>query len=264
MAVCCMVVWQTRGKIQLRVSLIYLTYNRPKAAEKCFEHNSHRAGYDYHEVIHVDNGSDEHGGRFDYLYSPEIVIRHSTNLGVSKGYNRGYLNATGSHVLITGMDRLLPQDWLKRIVHYFENIPQTGVISIYGPPIREGDDYTKSRYLGHDLTINGLKIQPAIPFEARICSRDFFLKCGFLREDFEMYGYEDNEWGMRANRIARENGLINYIIPGLDAEHYKDDSDFLMNTGQTHRAFKDSFLEGNRKRYEQLKRLGFPYYNPYI
>lgn len=248
----------------MKVSLILLTHNRIDAVKHCFLHNYNSAGYDYHEVIHVDNGSLQSVSEMmrDY-YNVEIQVQHQQNLGVSRGYNRGYLLATGSHVLITGMDRLLPENWLKTLIRYFETIPQTGVISIYGPPIRENDDYKISRYQGHDLTINDLTIQPSIPFEARMCSREFFLKCGFLREDFDTYGYEDNEWGMRANRVAHENGLINYIIPGLNAEHYKEDADFIMPNGQKHRDYKDSFLEGNRKRYEKIKKLGFPYYNPY-
>lgn len=246
----------------MKVSLILLTYNRFTAVRECFEHNYYNAEYDYHEIVHVDNASDNQEW-FDRMFFPEVSIRHTKNLGVSRGYNRGYLLATGSHVLITGMDRLMPPGWLKTLVKYFETIPQTGVISVYAPPVREGDDYKVTRYHGEQMTVNGLLIQPAIPFEARICSREFFLKCGFLREDFDTYGYEDNEWGMRADRVAKENGLINYVIPGFVAEHYKEDTDFMMRDGRGYREFKDSFLEANKRRYEDIERLGFPYYNPY-
>lgn len=244
----------------MKVSLILLTYNRKETTQACLAHNLGAAGDGIYELIHVDNGSTDGSAKWMKPWLPDIQVIHCENLGVSRGYNRGYLLATGSHVLITGMDRLLPSGWLKTLVHYFAAIPNTGVISIYGPPIREGDVYTESRYHGPELVINGLPVQPAIPFEARICSREFFLKCGFLREDFDTYGYEDNEWGMRAGRVAQENGLINYIIPGLNAEHYQEAQD---PDGQKYRAWKDSFLEGNRLRYEEIERQRFPYYNPY-
>lgn len=249
----------------MKISLILLTYNRLEPVKHCFAHNKSIAGYPYHEVIHVDNGSYQSVPKImrDY-YGVDTQIVHKTNLGVSKGYNRGYLNARGTHVLITGMDRLLPDNWLKTIAEHFEKIPQTGVISIYGPPVRQDDNYAESRFDGPEIEVNGLTIQPSLPFEARICSKEFFLKCGFLREDFEMYGYEDNEWGFRANRVAKENGMINYIIPSLYAEHYKEDQDFEMSNGQSYRSYKDSFLESNAKKFEEIRIQNFPYYNPYF
>lgn len=251
----------------MKVSWIFLTHNRQKAAFTSLAHNLVEADYSIHELIHVDNGTDDNFfcENFVKTFKPEIQIRHYQNLGVSKGYNRGYLNASGTHVLITGMDRMLPAWWLKDISFYFKKIPNTGVISIYAPPVREGDNYSETRYFGQpELELNGLRIQPAIPFEARICSREFFNKVGFLREDFDTYGYEDNEWGMRAIRVAKEMGYINYVIPNLNASHLEQDKDFIMPDSQTHRAFKDSFLEKNRLHYEEIERQGFPYYNPYF
>lgn len=224
------------------------------------------AGYPIHELIHVDNATSDESfcASFYRTFKPAVQIRHYENLGVAKGYNRGYLNATGSHFLITGMDRLLPDNWLLKIKTYFERISSTGVISIYAPPVRQRDDYRKSRYHCQETKIRDLPVQSAIPFEARICSKEFFHKVGFLREDFDTYGYEDNEWGMRADRIAKAYGYINYIIPGLNAEHYGSDTDFIMEDGRTHREFKDSFIEKNKAKYEEIEREGFPYYNPYF
>lgn len=251
----------------MNISLIILTYNRRKAVMHTLRENLFNAGYPVHEIIHVDNGSDDQQlcNMFREVFRPSVQIKNLTNTGVAKGYNRGYLNATGSHVLITGIDRLFPMHWLYNMVHHFEKIPNTGVISIYAPPVREGDHYPTTRFFGEpELEINGCRIQPAIPFEARMCSREFFLKCGFLREDFEMYGYEDNEWGMRANRVAKELGMINYIIPSLYAQHFQEEQDFIMDDGRSYKAYKDSFLEKNRLKYEEIEKLGFPYYNPFF
>lgn len=267
MAVRGLVVQETRGTIQLNVSWIVLTHNRKKAVFTSLAHNLVQADYPIHELIHVDNGTDDESfcDSFTRTFKPAIQVRHYANLGVSKGYNRGYLNATGSHVLITGMDRMLPPSWLKDISFYFKKIKNTGVISIYAPPVRSGDNYAETRYFGQpEREINGVRIQQAIPFEARICSREFFHKVGFLREDFDTYGYEDNEWGMRAMRVAKEMGYVNYVIPGLSATHLEEDKDFIMSNGQTHRAYKDSFLEKNKLKYEEIEQLGFPYYNPYF
>lgn len=251
----------------MNISLILLTHNRTKAVFHTLTHNLGNAGYPIYELIHVDNATEDENfcNSFQKTFKPTYQIRNCHNLGVARGYNRGYLNATGSHVLITGMDRLMPEGWLKTIVEHFKAIPNTGVISVYGPPVREGDCYAFSRFFDlPDMEVNGLRIQLARPFEARICSRDFFHRVGFLREDFEMYGYEDNEWAMRAMREAGKSGLLNYIIPSLYAEHYKQDADFIMANGITHRAWKDSFIEKNKRKFEEIETEGFPYYNPYF
>lgn len=258
---------EMRRRKPLKVSWIFLTHNRKKAAFTSLAHNLVKADYPIHELIHVDNGSDDEDfcNSFAKTFKPSVQIRHHQNLGVPKGYNRGYLNATGTHVLITGMDRMLPPSWLKDIWFYFKKIPNTGVISIYTPSLRPDELYSETRYFGEpELELNGLRIQPAIPFEARICSREFFNKVGFLHEEFDTYGYEDNEWGMRAMRVAKENGYINYVIPNLNAEHLKEDEDFIMKDGRTYRSFKDSFLEKNKIKFEEIRNQGFPYYNPFF
>lgn len=251
----------------MKVSWIVLTHNRKQAVFKSVHHNWFVSAYPVHELIHVDNATTDEDfcDTFASMFRPQVQIRHQSNLGVSKGYNRGYLNATGSHVLITGMDRLMPAGWLRDIALYFGKIPNTGVISIYAPPVRLGDNYRVSRYFERlPIHVNDFWIQPAVPFEARICSKEFFHKVGFLREDFDTYGFEDCEWGMRAERVARELGLINYVIPGLMANHLEEDKDFLMADGTTHRAYKDSFLEKNKIKYDEMAEQGFPYYNPYF
>lgn len=247
----------------LKFSLVILTFNRKDAVWKTLNHNLRNAGREIDELIHVDNGSDPGFAQwFEAAFKPDIQVRHKTNLGVSKGYNRGLLLATGTHLIMTGIDRLMPDGWLNTAAEHFEAIENTGAIAIYLPPV---DDHTKTRYIGPEREIHKRKVQPSLMVEARIMRRDFFLKCGFFREDFGLYGHEDHEWMARAKRVAEKEGYFNYIIPGLQAEPYHGtDYHFHMPNGQTYHDFKKAQMtEESRKSLIAAHRAGYPYYNPY-
>lgn len=231
--------------------------NRKEAVNLSLKANLENAEYHISEIIHVDNNS-EHGFAdwFKAEFHPSIQVRHRENLGVSRGYNTGMALAKGSHIVITGCDRLMPKAWLKTFVNAFEKIRNTGVISIY--TTHKHDDI---RLRADKVTRNGITIQHAIPFEARMHSKEFLFKVGFFREDFGLYGFEDCEWADRAERVANQYNLINYIIPDMGlATHLSEGND------GSYLEFKIREADDERKRelVETCKLVGSPYYNPYF
>ncbi len=250
----------------IKPSLVLLTYNRRNAVERSLTANLASAGYPLHEIIHVDNGSYQgYADWFAEAFKPAVQIRNRENLGVAKGYNRGMLLATGSHIVITGCDRIMPDKWLLKFVEAFEAIPNTGVISMYSDPI-DDKDTENSRMRSQQENKNGIEIRRAIPFEARMHSRDLLNKAGFFREDFGLYGYEDCEWAERVERVTFRHGLINYILPDLGlAHHLPDDEHFNITADQTYKQFKRA--EACEEKMELVRRCnaqGSPYYNPYF
>lgn len=221
-------------------------------------HNLQSAGYPIREIIHVDNGSEgDFADWFQKQFLPAIQIRHKENLGVAKGYNHGLLMTTSSHIVITGCDRIMPEGWLATWVDCFQKIPNTGAISQYTAKVGE-DKSMRTR--GELETINGIEILPSIVCEARMHSREYLLGVGFFREDFGLYGYEDCEWADRAEVYARNNGLINYILPSqgyaihLDFENH---GDYLANkTKDTEDPRKPALVK-------YCHAAGSPHYNPY-
>ncbi len=262
----------------MKISLVVLTYNRIKTADRCLSLNIASAGHPIHEIIHVDNGSTEQTADgvslvnyFRSKYKPSVQIINRENLGVSKGYNRGMAMATGTHIVITGCDRIMPDQWLDMFVHSATIIQNTGVISWYSHPTKASvANILHERYAGDEFFVEdcGYKFgpfQPCLPAEARFHSRSFLQQTGYFREDFGLYGYEDVEWSERAARVARENGLINYTLNWVPlAEHIDDD--FQMPDGNTYRHFKAT--ENGDPRKEALAKLKYeeesPYYNPYV
>ncbi len=243
----------------ISVSLVILTWNRLESVRRSLTANLKSAGYPIREIIHVDNGSESgFADWFQAEFKPAIQVRHATNLGVSKGYNRGFLLATSSHIVITGCDRVMPDNWLLEMVQAAHVIPETAVISVY-----TDEHPTRCRA---PITLNGLEVVPALPFEARFHSREFLLDVGFFREDFGLYGYEDCEWSDRAERVAREQGRVSYILPHIgDAIELPDDDFGSDMPGAAYDAFK---VKENDQRDKMLLKemcwaLDNPYYNPY-
>lgn len=238
----------------LRVSLVMLTYNQAETLARSMAHNITHAGAPLHELIWVDNGSTGDVHEVMRAYHPDVSILNKTNLGVSKGYNRGYALATGDYVVITDADMLMPDGWLATFVAYLIAIPHTGVACMFHHEVKD-----KKRPVEY---FNRLAYHPCLPFGRRIVSREFLTKrIGFLREDFGLYGWEDIEWAHRATRVCRQEGRICYSIPDNYAihlgTHELDPVDY--------RAFKTREGADPKRQdvFEQSRVMNFPYYNPY-
>ncbi len=244
----------------IEVSLIILTWNRKKSVELSLRLNLERAGYPIREIVHVDNGSE--GIFCDWFaanFRPAVQVRHADNQGVARGYNRGLALATSSHVVITGCDRILADQWLADWVRCFETIPNTGVVSSYTGPYPE-------RFRGLRLECNGITIQRAIPVEARMHSKRFLYLTGYFREDFGLYGYEDAEWSDRAEKRAAENGLLNYILPDMKhAEHLLDNDFGVALAAEDYATWKKMIHPDpwNKALWLDSHQRNSPYYNPY-
>lgn len=245
---------------EITVSLVILTWNRRASVEHTLVRNLLTAAYPIHEIIHVDNGSlPGFCDWFEQRFKPSVQIRHKTNRGVAVGYNRGMALANGSHVVITGMDRIMPDRWLAEWVQALQLIPQTGVISCYINKPGIGFDYPTAN-------INGIPIKQCHPMHARIHSKEFLFQTGFWREDFGLYGYEDAEWADRANKVARENNLINYMLPELGRAELLTCEDFETKVnGEVYWDFKQKLHSDPRRRglMRWCKENGSPYYNPF-
>jgi GT2 family glycosyltransferase len=184
------------------------------------------------------------------------------------------LLATGTHIVITGCDRLMPKNWLKRWAQNLEDYKNIGVISCYTKSIqdvfercRESKPWKLSAQKMSKEFIASFTHIRAMPLEARIFSRELLLKAGFMREDFGLYGHEDLEWADRVERVTKEFGLMNYILPDMIAEHLgteginawdgKDSEDYhAFKQKECKEPFKEELLQ-------RLREENNPYYNPY-
>lgn len=256
--------------MSISVSLVLLVHNRLEVSFQCLARNLESAGYPVDEIILVDNGSKQPElivhvwQKYIQNRSPDVFINHEQNLGVAKGYNRGMLLSTCSHIVITGSDRIMPNNWLKHWAEAFHYIPNTGVISLYSHPTEASlSGQLESRYLStpYEVPNWNVLIRESMACEARIHSRDFLMKAGFFREDLGLYGYEDVEWVERAKRVAQENGLINYCLADQPLAQHVIEGDT-----EDYKTFKKKENDQPWKAHKvvELWKAGNPYYNPYF
>lgn len=237
----------------MRISLVMLTYNRAALVQRTMAHNMANAGCAIDELIWVDNGSTDHVRDVMATYAPDVCVFNRANLGVSRGYNRGFALATGDFIVITDDDMLMPEGWLALFKTYVTTIPNTGVACIFHKkPTLE---------FRNAQQMNGLTYYPCYPIDRRFVSRDLLTKkIGYLREDLGLYGWEDIEWGQRAVRVCKQEGLLTYALPARSEHlgtHSLDGPDFVE--------FKRTQGSDPQKQavLRRCREQGFPYYNPY-
>jgi GT2 family glycosyltransferase len=251
---------------EIKVSWVLLTLNRQEMVKKAFIHNKTNAGYPIHEVVWCDNGSTDNVRDFMLNEArPDVCILNKNNLGVSPGYNRVMALASGTHIVITGCDMMMPTDWLRIFVSYFNNVPKTGIACMYSGPF----SWVKERLRGPETgeVINDHRIVRAMPIGRRMFSKWLLGKIGYLREDFGLYGWEDVEWGYRAERVCKELGLNYYAIPNSIADHLGTEGNSKYDTkdDKEYWAFKQNQVQDQKKKelLNWCQKNNYPYYNPY-
>ena len=251
-----------------KISLVVLTYNRAAIVQKAMYHNLANAGRPIDELVWIDNGSTDGTRLVMQAFEPAVTVLHKENLGVAKGYNRGYALASGEYVVLTGCDMLMPENWLLTFERYLDAIPNTGVACMFSQPIEK----VRERIKGAACNVNGLPIQPALPIGRRIVRRELLVnQIGYLREDFGLYGWEDVEWAERAHKVCRELGLLTYSIPNQVPEHLWLDFDLsdiskpVVGPDAGYQQFKVREVADPSKQtlMEECRRRGYSYYNPF-
>lgn len=229
-------------------------------------HNMANAGAEWDELVWVDNGS-QNPAIPDC--EPDIIVGFKENLGVARGYNAAMALASGTHMVITGCDRLMPDNWLRAMKDQCtEGSPAVCIWE------KSWDKYPERIRGG--VTVHGGVKSPyenlwaleALPIGARMFTREFLSKVGYLREDFGLYGWEDVEWAHRAMRVADSLDLHPLVLTQLVAEHLGTEgcAQYDGRDPADYHAFKKAQAEDPAKRalFEKCKAEGFPYYNPYV
>ena len=255
----------------MKISWLLLTYNRANSALKAIPWSMEKAGAKWHEVVWVDNGScsedrraieimlDGLSGRYGYELTKVFLPK---NLGVAKGYNRTMVLATGTHAVITGMDMLMPPNWLAQMQRCFTD-PKTGVVTIYAKPI----DETPERIRGPVYEAHGTRCQPAMPIGRRMLSVDLLREIGYFPECFGLYGYDDIPWGHRAEKVCQEKGLLFYNLVDYVAEHLGTEGNLGYDFKDEHEYWRwkkqEVQAEYKQKLLVEIEKMGFPKFSPF-
>ncbi len=112
----------------MNLSIIIVNYNVKEFLQNLLHSITRSAADLSHEVIVVDNASDD--GSVELLKEkfPDVkLISNKKNLGFSKANNQGLAEAKGKYVLLLNPDTLLREDTLRKMIEFFEANPKAGM-----------------------------------------------------------------------------------------------------------------------------------------
>lgn len=253
------------------VSWALLTFNRAGIVEQAVPYCLQQAGYPIKDLVWVDNGSEPAeraaiASSIDAHFEgiPTTKVLNPFNLGVDKGYNRAIALCSSPWIVITGCDRKMPTNWLKKMVDIVTLDPSIMCVSIYAHHI----DKLPERKRGHRFTVGDINLHHAMPFGARMFHRELLEHAGYFREDFGLYGWSDVEYAERVMRVCDENQWKYVALVDDIAHHMGDEGCNEYNGMDPHEYWQ--FKQKEVKDPEKQKKLQWcrdnrwPYFNPFM
>lgn len=248
-----------------------LTYNRADTVIRAISQNIKTCGGISYidDMVWHDNGSETLERSRIQTFLEGVFSLHLTsilspkNLGVDKGYNSTFGNSRAPWLLVTGCDRLMPEGWLAKMVDVVKHDPNTHCVSIYSQHVSK----LTERLYGETYILNGHAVVEAMPFGARLFSRELLHEVGYLREDFGLYGPSDIEWASRCKKVCATKGWKTLVLVDEIAEHLGDEG--INEHGgmdpKEYHAFKQQEARDPAKleRLEWCLTENYPYYNPF-
>jgi GT2 family glycosyltransferase len=186
----------------MKVAVIFLDYERHEYTKKVQGTNFNNAGHTF-ELITIDRR------------------------GISAAINEGILKAKtfGSDAVVTmANDIIMPDGWLKAMVHHATVIENTGMCGIHCveklPPIK---------------VYNGMEVHATwAAFGNVLIPMKAIDVVGGFNEDYDPYGMQDSDYGYRLDA----SGFVSYYIKGVRSSHIGHD----MGSDTPYRKMKDEGL----------------------
>lgn len=256
---------------EMKISWVILTYNRANLVTRAIPHCMRNAGYPIDNIVWVDNGSamnERNRIRDMFMIETKIPVTSvylPKNLGVAKGYNTCMAMARGTHLVITGCDMLMPDNWLRDMVDVMETQPECGVSMIYAAPIQQTPERIRASSLPYSEDVG--RIQEAMPIGRRLISIPLQREIGYFHEGFGMYGWDDVVWGNAAERVLKSKKLKAYCLIHRIAEHLGTEGNVGYDHKDEHEYWRWKKAEVNDpKKAElmaELSKQNWPRFSPY-
>ncbi len=229
------------------LSIIIVNYNVKAFLQNCLISIQKGVNNISHEIIVVDNASDDGSVEFIKKNFPKVtLIEAKTNLGFSKANNLGLLKAAGKYICLINPDTLVQENTFVEMVKFFESNPEAGLAGckILNPDgtfqlacrrsfptpwvaftkvIGLSKLFPKSKlfskynltYLNENETYEVDSVSGSFMF----LRRAVYEKIGGLDEKFFMYG-EDLDWCYR----VKASGYKVFYLHLTQIIHYKGES----------------------------------------
>ncbi|MCK5686409.1 glycosyltransferase family 2 protein [bacterium] len=217
------------------ISIIVLTYNGLAYTRLFLKSFMAKTTYSSHELIIVDNGSND--GTVDYLNMLKMtrvipglkVILNDKNLGYAAGNNVGIKQARDEYILIVNNDVILVPGWIEGLYEGFLKAgddcgiigPVTnrvkGMQRIQDPPYKGLDEMEKYALSLKDKIGSGSlkEVERVIGF-CMLVKKEVFDSIGLFDPEFKEGNFEDDDLCFR----VRKKGYRIYYSEGIFIHHF--------------------------------------------
>jgi N-acetylglucosaminyl-diphospho-decaprenol L-rhamnosyltransferase len=200
-----------------RVSVVVVSFNRIESLRRSLS----KLG-DRHQVLVVDNGSQDGSHSLDEEFPTVRFIRLPKNFGLTKALNIGIRAAEGTYVLLLHDDAALSDDAVSQLADYLEQSQDAGAVAPLlqtpagqpAPQVRPIPSASQPDP-GFDVAAGGSEIAALCVSGAAIMFRSFFLRA--LRQIDERYGNYGSEIEL-CMQVRRANRRI-VILRAVTAIH---------------------------------------------
>ena len=111
----------------MKLTVVIISYNVKYFLEQCLNSLEQATQGIEHEVIVVDNASDDHSTEYITARFPKIKwIASDINHGFSRANNMAFELAQGKYILMLNPDTIVTREALKGCLDFMEQHPQTG------------------------------------------------------------------------------------------------------------------------------------------
>lgn len=195
-----------------KISVIIVTYNAMKWAERCF--SSLRKSSVPVEVIVVDNGSTDGTQEYIQTHFPEVDFTQSSeNLGFGKANNLGiekaYKNGADFFYLMN-QDAWIFEDSIQKMLDVYKGYPNKDEIGILSPMHLDGTENNLDIFLDKYIATN---------FEKTRLISDLF--CQNIKEAYEISFVNAAHWLLPKSTIETVGGFNPYFF------HYGEDNEYV-------------------------------------
>jgi len=109
------------------ISIVIVSYNVADYLDRCLE-SVGRETRRRHEIIVVDNGSNDHSLHvIKEKYPQVVVIENQQNRGFAAANNQGFLKASGRYVFMLNPDTLIQEGAVDKLADFMDRNPDVGI-----------------------------------------------------------------------------------------------------------------------------------------
>lgn len=208
----------------MKLSLLFLTYNRPVLAKEILLKNLETIGLDKseYELLICDQGSEDRTfvAWLESLTASYVRL-NKYNEGISRSLNQLILRAKAPNMMYMADDVAMPENWGRELLKYIDHIPKTGIVGFEMGELKLPYSEMNGLPLCHNPNRDDIYHDKVQVYGNIVFTKQLIDTIGGFCEEYHPYGLEDADFCFRAIL----NNFLVYYIPGLRAVHLGLNSD---------------------------------------